>query len=131
MPNCIESKIYILRHRKVMLSSDLAGLYDVQPKALMQAVKRNASRFPSDFLSQLNQSEVQILKSQFVTSSWGGSRRARPYACTEQGIAILSSVLRSERAVQVNIAIVRAFVHLRTLLATHEELRQMIEQNGT
>jgi len=111
-----------------MLSSDLAILYAVRPKVLMQAVKRNASRFPADFMFQLTQTEAHNLKSQFVTSSWGGPRRARPYAFTKQGVAMLSSVLRSPRAVHVNIAIMRAFVQLRSLLATHEELRQKIEQ---
>ena len=93
----------------------------------MQAVKRNESRFPEDFLFQLNSEEMKNLKSQSVTSSWGGARRARPYAFTEQGVAMLSSVLRSDRAVQVNIAIMRAFVQLRSMLATHEELRRKIE----
>jgi hypothetical protein len=93
----------------------------------VQAVKRNESRFPEDFLFQLNSQEMKNLKSQSVTSSWGGARRARPYAFTEQGVAMLSSVLRSDRAVQVNIAIMRAFVQLRSMLATHEELRRKIE----
>ena len=124
----ISRKIFILRGQKIMLSSDLAILYAVRPKVLMQAVKRNASRFPADFMFQLTQTEAHNLKSQFVTSSWGGPRRARPYAFTEQGVAMLSSVLRSPRAVHVNIAIMRAFVQLRSLLATHEELRQKIEE---
>lgn len=124
----ISREIYILRGQKVMLSSALANLYAVQVKALMQAVRRNASRFPADFMFQLTSTELRNLKSQFVTSSWGGPRRARPYAFTEQGIAMLSSVLRSQRAVHVNIAIMRAFVQLRSLLATHEELRRKIEE---
>jgi ORF6N domain-containing protein len=127
VPGRIESKIQIIRSQKVMLSFDLAILYQVQPKVLLQAVKRNASRFPSDFMFQLRRPEALNLKSQFVTSSWGGPRRALPYAFTEQGIAMLSSVLHSERAVQVNVAIMRAFVHLRSMLTTHEELRQKIE----
>ena len=123
----IEQKIHFLRGQKVILSSDLALLYSVPVKALVQAVKRNESRFPEDFLFQLNSEEMKNLKSQIVTSSWGGARRARPYAFTEQGVAMLSSVLRSDRAVQVNIAIMRAFVQLRSMLATHEELRRKIE----
>jgi hypothetical protein len=94
----------------------------------VQAVKRNKTRFPEDFMFQLDSEEVKNLKSQIVTSSWGGARRARPYAFTEQGVAMLSSILRSDRAVQVNIAIMRAFVQLRSMLATHEELRRKIEK---
>src|SRR5271157_5725237 len=124
----IEQKIHFLRGHKVILSSDLALLYSVPVKALVQAVMRNESRFPADFLFQLDPEEVKNLKSQTVTSSWGGARRARPYAFTEQGVAMLSSVLRSDRAVQVNIAIMRAFVQLRSMLATHEELRRKIEE---
>ncbi len=90
-----------------MLSTDLAKLYGVEPKVLMQAVKRNIERFPADFMFLLSNEEFSILKSQFVTSSWGGIRRANPYAFTEQGVAMLSSVLRSSRAVQVNIEISR------------------------
>jgi hypothetical protein len=127
-PSRIESKIFIVRGQKVMVSSDLAILYQVQPKALIQAVKRNSSRFPSDFMFQLTRNEARKLKSQFVTSTWGGARRALPYAFTEQGVAMLSSVLRSERAVQVNIAIMRAFLQLRALLATHEDLRRKIDE---
>ena len=127
-PGRIESKIYILRGQKIMLSPDLAALYQVQPRALMQAVKRNAARFPADFMFQLKRKEAQNLKSQIVISSWGGARRAFPYAFTEQGIAMLSSVLHSERAVQVNIVIMRAFVQLRAMLATHEDLRRKIDE---
>jgi len=83
-----------------MLSTDLATLYNVEPRILIQAVKRNLERFPRDFMFQLNKKEFEILKSQFVISSWGGMRRARPYAFTEQGVAMLSSVLRSKRAIQ-------------------------------
>ena len=124
----IEQKIHFLRGQKVILSSDLALLYCVPVKALVQAVKRNKTRFPEDFMFQLDSEEVKNLKSQIVTSSWGGARRARPYAFTEQGVAMLSSVLRSDRAVQVNIAIMRAFVQPRSMLATHEELRRKIEE---
>jgi len=124
----IEHKIHFLRTQKVMLSFDLAPLYAVPVRALVQAVKRNASRFPTDFMFQLSSQELKVLKSQSVISTWGGARRSRPYAFTEQGVAMLSSVLRGERAVQVNIAIMRAFVHLRTMMATHEDLRRRIEQ---
>ncbi len=118
----IESRIFLIRGQKVMLSGHLAELYGVETKVLIQAVKRNRERFPEDFIFQLNHEEYQNLKSQFVTSSWGGIRRANPYAFTEQGVAMLSSVLRSKRAVQVNIAIMRAFVKLREILSTHKEL---------
>ena len=107
-----------------MLSQDLAILYGVPVKVLNQAVKRNTMRFPVDFMFQLKAEELANLKSQFVTSSWGGPRRARPYAFTEQGVAMLSSVLKSERAVKVNIAIMRAFVRLRQTLETNRELAQ-------
>jgi hypothetical protein len=120
----IESKILLIRGQKVMLSTHLAELYDVEPRALVQAVKRNADRFPADFMFQLNSAEFQHLKSQIVTSSWGGLRRATPYAFTEQGVAMLSSVLKSQRAIQVNIAIIRAFVRLRQVLAEHQELAE-------
>ena len=123
----IQRKIHIIRGQKVMLSTDLAALYRVQPRALVQAVRRNINRFPRDFMFQLSPAETRNLKSQFVISSWGG-QRAAPFAFTEQGIAMLSSVLRSERAVKANIAIMRAFVRLREMLVTHEELRQKIEQ---
>ncbi len=98
----IERHVLLIRREKVLLSGDLARLYGVEPKALIQAVKRNIDRFPDDFMFQLTDEEVVNLKSQFVTSSWGGARRANPYAFTEQGIAMLSSVLRSDRAVQVD-----------------------------
>jgi hypothetical protein len=105
-----------------LLAQQLAELYDVPVKVLIQAVKRNQARFPHDFAFQLTRQEFANLKSQFVTSSWGGLRRALPYSFTEQGVAMLSSVLRSDRAVQVNVAITRAFVSLRRLLATNEDL---------
>ncbi|MEK6678279.1 MAG: ORF6N domain-containing protein [Nitrospirota bacterium] len=117
----IEGKIFMTRGHKVMLSTDLAELYGVEPRVLVQAVKRNTERFPADFMFQLTNQEVISLKSQFVISSWGGSR-ANPYAFTEQGVAMLSSVLRTKRAVQANIAIMRAFVKLREILSTHKEL---------
>jgi hypothetical protein len=118
----IETKILILRGQKVLLSAHLAELYGVQPKVLIQAVKRNAERFPSDFMFQLSDEEFAILKSQIVTSSWGGRRRAAPYAFTEQGVAMLSTVLRSRRAVLVNIEIMRTFVRLRQLMAGNADL---------
>src|SRR6266404_997748 len=110
----IEQRIYLIRDKKVMLSNDLAELYQVEVRTLVQAVKRNKDRFPADFMFQLNAKEFQNLKSQIVISSWGGVRRA-PYAFTEQGVAMLSSVLRSKRAIQVNVAIMRAFVKLRAI----------------
>ena len=122
----IERKIYLIRGEKVMLSSDLAELYGVEPKVLIQAVKRNIERFPEDFMFHLSNKEFSNLKSQIVTSSWGG-RRYLPYAFTEQGVAMLSSVLRSRQAVQVNIAIMRTFVKLRELLLTHKELSHKLE----
>ncbi|OIO33806.1 MAG: hypothetical protein AUJ70_02540 [Candidatus Omnitrophica bacterium CG1_02_40_15] len=118
----IEPKIFMIRGHKVMLSTHLAELYEVEPKVLIQAVKRNIERFPKDFMFLLTKKEVMNLKSQFVTSSWGGIRRANPYAFTEQGVAMLSSVLRSKRAIQVNIAIMRAFVKLRQILSMNKAL---------
>jgi hypothetical protein len=106
----------------------LAELYEVEPRALVQAVKRNIERFPPDFIFQLSKVEFQNLKSQIVTSNWGGLRRAAPYAFTEQGVAMLSSVLNSRRAVQVNIEIMRAFVRLRELMATHKDLVRRLNE---
>ncbi|HEX4593218.1 MAG TPA: ORF6N domain-containing protein [Bryobacteraceae bacterium] len=122
----VERHIFVIRGHKVMVDSDLAELYRVPTKVFNQAVKRNLKRFPSDFMFRLSRKEMEILRSQIVTSSWGG-RRNSPYAFTEQGVAMLSSVLNSERAVQVNIAIMRAFVKLREILATHRELAEKIE----
>jgi len=119
----IERRIYLLRGLKVMLSGDLAAMYSVPHRVMMQSVKRNIERFPTDFMFQLSQVELANLKSQFVTSSWGGIRK-RPYAFTEQGVAMLSGVLRSKRAVQVNVAIMRAFVKLREILSAHKELSE-------
>ena len=124
----IENKIFLIRGQKVMLSTHLAELYSVQPKALIQAVKRNIQRFPEDFMFQLSQEELSNLKSQIVTSSWGGLRRANPYAFTEQGVAMLSSVLKSKRAVAVNIAIMRAFVKLREILQMNKELSYKLDE---
>ncbi len=122
----VEARIYFIRGQKVMLSTDLAELYEVEPRALVQAVKRNLERFPEDFMFQLSAEEFIDLKSQIVTSSWGGMRRAAPYAFTEQGVAMLSSVLRSERAIHVNIEIMRAFVRLRLMLASNAELARKL-----
>jgi phage regulator Rha-like protein len=124
----IEKLIFIVRGQKVMLSTHLAELYEVEPRVLIQAVKRNIDRFPSDFMFVLTYQEFANLKSQFVISSWGGMRRANPYAFTEQGVAMLSSVLRSKRAVQVNIEIMRAFVRLREMLSTHKELARKLKE---
>jgi hypothetical protein len=124
----IEDRILLIRLQKVMLSTDLAELYAVEPKVLVQAVKRNMRRFPPDFLFQLTYQEARNLKSQIVTSSWGGMRRSLPYAFTEQGVAMLSSILRSPRAIQVNIEIMRAFVRLRHLLSSNAELALRLEK---
>jgi hypothetical protein len=122
----IVRSIRIARGHRVVLDADIAALYGVSTKALVQAVKRNRSRFPSDFLFQLSAGEFSNLKSQSVTSrSWGG-RRSRPYAFTEQGVAMLSSVLRSQRAVQVNIAIMRAFVQLRQSSTSYSDLARRL-----
>lgn len=123
----IERLIILVRGHKVMLDADLAELYGVQTKALNQAVKRNQSRFPSDFMFQLDQGEFENLRSQFVTSSQWGGRRIPPYVFTEQGVAMLSSVLKSERAVHVNIEIMRTFVRLRQLLASNAKLARKLE----
>ena len=117
----IQSGIFIVRGYKIMLSYQLAELYVVEPRVLMQAVKRNMSRFPADFMFQLTSSEFRSLKSQIVISSWGGSRTP-PYAFTEQGVAMLSGVLHSRLAIQVNIRIMRVFVHLRKMIANHKEM---------
>jgi hypothetical protein len=124
----IERSILLIRGQKVMLDSDLASLYGVETRALVQAVQRNLDRFPDDFMFQLTRDEFDDLRSQTVTSSpgWGG-RRYPPYAFTEQGVAMLSSVLRSKRAVQVNVEIMRAFVRLRRLLAEHAELARKLD----
>jgi len=123
----IVSAIHLIRGHKVMLDADLATLYEVETKVLNQAVRRNIDRFPGDFAFRLSRNEFAILRSQTVTSRWGG-RRYPPYAFTEQGVAMLSSVLRSKRAVDVNIEIMRAFVHLRRLLATHEDLADKLNK---
>jgi hypothetical protein len=122
----IEKKILVIRGHKVMIDRDLADMYGVKAKVLIQSVKRNIKRFPDDFMFQLTKDESLILRSQFVTSSWGG-RRTLPYAFTEQGVAMLSSVLHSEKAIKVNIAIMRAFVKLRQFAISHAELARKLK----
>ena len=125
----IEKRILLLRGQKVMLDKDLADLYGVKIKVFNQAVKRNAIRFPSDFMFQLTREEDAALRSQFVTLKPGRGRHRKylPYAFTEQGVAMLSSVLRSERAIQVNVEIMRTFVRLREWMATHKNLARKLE----
>lgn len=125
----VERRIYLIRDQKVMLDSDLADLYEVETRALIQGVKRNRDRFPEDFMFQLGPEETKSLRSQFVMSNNGrGGRRTQPYVFTQEGVAMLSSVLNSKRAVQVNIAIMRAFVRLREVLATHKDLAAEMEK---
>jgi phage regulator Rha-like protein len=125
----IERKIYLIRGHKVMLDNDLAELYGVPTRRLNEQVRRNMTRFPADFMFQLTTEEAENLRSQFATSSSvHGGRRYLPYAFTEQGVAMLSSVLNSDRAVQVNIAIMRAFVKLREMLSTNKELAHKLAQ---
>jgi hypothetical protein len=123
----IEQKIYVIRGLKVMLDSDLAHLYRVPTFRLNEAVKRNKGRFPDDFMFQLTQVEADFLRSQFAMSKGRGGRRTLPYAFTEHGVVMLSSVLNSDRAMQMNILIVRAFVKLRQMLATHKDLARKIK----
>jgi hypothetical protein len=118
----IANKIYFIRNQKVMLDRDLAILYGIETKVLNQAVKRNMSRFPEDFMFQLTEIEFQNLKSQIVTSSWGGTRKL-PYAFTEHGVLMLSSVLKSDKAIQVNIQIMRIFTKVRQMLLDTTELK--------
>jgi hypothetical protein len=128
-PKVIEKMIYIVCGQKVMLDSDLAELYEVDTKVLNQAVKRNAKRFPEDFMFQLSNQEFTNLRSQFVTSSEGyGGRRYLPRVFTEQGVAMLSSVLKSERAVMVNISIMRIFVKIRSILNSDETLSERLHK---
>jgi ORF6N domain len=125
----IERAILLIRGQKVMLDADLAALYGVSTKQLLQSVKRNRERFPDDFAFVLTGKEFAILRSQIVTSSssWGG-RRTAPWVFTQEGIAMLSSVLRSERAIQVNIEIMRAFVRLREIMANHADLARRLDE---
>ena len=122
----IESKIYTVRGMQVMIDEDLAGLYGVETRVLNQAVKRNIERFPQSFCFQLTESSLENLKSQIVTSSWGG-RRTLPYVFTEQGVAMLSAVLKSERAVKMSIQIMNAFVAMRRFLSTNAQVFQRLD----
>jgi len=124
----IEKRFLLIRGQKVMIDSDLSELYGVTTKRLNEQVKRNKDRFPNDFMFQLRKEEFNNLKSHFVISSWGGIRRATPYAFTEQGIAMLSSVLNSQQAIQVNIQIMRTFVKIREYLSTHKVLAQKLKE---
>lgn len=127
LPEVIESKIYLIRNQKVMLDFDLAALYGATTKSLNQAVKRNRKRFPDDFMFKLRRKEITGLRSQFVTLKEKNSPRYLPYAFTEQGVAMLSSVLNSDRAIQVNIEIMRTFTKLRLMLSEHKDLLRKIE----
>jgi hypothetical protein len=122
----IINKIYIIRDKKVMIDRDLAELYGVDTRVLNQTVKRNLKRFPDDFMFQLTDEEFRNLRSQIVTSSWGGSR-FRPMVFTEQGVAMLSSVLNSERAISVNIQIIRVFTRMRAMIESHKEILKKLE----
>jgi len=122
----IQKSIFLIRGQKVLLDMDLAEFYGVETRSLIQALKRNIERFPSDFVFQLDQDEFDSLRSQIVISKGKGGRRYLPYAFTEQGVAMLSSVLRSKRAIQVNVAIMRTFVKLREILLTHKELAHQL-----
>ncbi len=124
----IEKRIFVVRERQVMLDEDLADLYGVETKRLIQQVKRNLKRFPEDFMFQLSRSEAAALRSQIATSNEGrGGRRYAPYVFTEQGVAMLSGVLRSDRAIAVNIEIMRAFVELRRLAISYAALQERLE----
>lgn len=122
----IQSKIYEIRGNRVMLDFDLAGLYEVETRVLNQAVKRNIKRFPSDFMFQLTNREFDNLMSQIVISSWGGTRKL-PYAFTEHGVTMPASILRSEKATEINIQIVRAFIALRQYAIGYAELNRKLE----
>jgi phage regulator Rha-like protein len=126
----IERRIYLIRGQKVMIDTDLAELYQVETRVLNQAIRRNLDRFPGDFMFQLSPEEAAALRSQFVTLDKGRGRYSKyaPLAFTEHGVAMLSSVLRSKRAVQMNILIVRAFVRMRELLASHKDLAARVEK---
>jgi ORF6N domain len=121
----IENKILLIRGKRVMLDRDLAALYGVETRQLTRQVRRNKDRFPQDFMFQLSLEELQNLKCQFGTSSWGGTRKP-PYVFTEHGILMLSSVLNSKRAIQVNIAIMRVFVRIKEMIVTHKDLEQKL-----
>jgi len=123
----IKNKIHEIRGHKVMLDFDLAELYNIENKALKQAVRRNTNRFPNDFMFELSEKEFQSLRSQIVTSNRGGSRYM-PFAFTEQGIAMLSSILNSDKAIEINIAIMRTFVTIRQFTLSYAELKTRIEE---
>ncbi len=123
----IMNKIYLIRGQKVMIDRDLADLYQVETKRLNEQVKRNIKRFPKDFMFQLTQQEFENLKSQFATSSWGGIRKM-PFAFTEHGVLMLSSILNSDRAIDVSIRIMRVFTQIRQMLIDNTELRLAIEE---
>ena len=123
----ISSKIYLIRNEKVLIDSDLAELYGVETKTLKRAVRRHKDRFPNDFMFELSKEEFDNLRYQSGSSSWGG-RRYPPYAFTEQGVAMLSSVLNSERAIKVNIAIMRAFVKMREYLQSNDKLARKLKE---
>ena len=124
--NEITQRIFTIRGVKVMLDRDLADLYEVETKRLKEQVKRNIDRFPKDFMFELTNQEFRNLRSQFATSSWGGPRYV-PMAFTEQGVAMLSSVLHSKKSIQINVQIMRAFVQLRHLVIDHAELKRELE----
>ncbi|HEX6780504.1 MAG TPA: ORF6N domain-containing protein [Solirubrobacterales bacterium] len=125
----IEKRIFVIRDRQVMLDEDLADLYGVETKRLVEQVKRNLGRFPEDFMFQLGKEEAAVLRSQIATSNTGrGGRRYAPYVFTEQGVAMLSSVLRSKRAIAVNIEIMRAFVELRRVASSYAAIEKRLEQ---
>lgn len=124
----IFASILLLRNQKIMLDSDIAKLYGVETKVLNQAVKRNLERFPNDFMFQLTKNEWENLKSQSVTSSQWGGRRTPPYAFTEQGVAMLSSVLKSEQAIKINIAIMRVFIKIRQFAVNYSDLLSKIDE---
>lgn len=123
----IQNKIYEIRGQKVMLDFDLAALYEVETKRLKEAVKRNINRFPSDFMFQLSKNEFESLRSQIATSKRGGTRYL-PYAFTEQGVAMLSSVLNSDKAIEVNIAIMRTFILIRQYALNYKELQEKLKK---
>ncbi len=136
MPNLIaeekiEKKIFLIREKKVMLDKDLAELYGVETKVLNQAVKRNHERFPEDFMLKLTKEETYSLRSQIVTLKQGQHIKYLPYAFTEQGVAMLSSILKSKKAIMVNILIMRAFTRLKRLTSTHKELAKKLNELET
>jgi hypothetical protein len=122
----IMNKIYMIRGHKIMIGSDLAHLYGVETKRINEQVKRNLERFPNDFMFQLSENEQEILKSQIATSRWGGKRKPS-YAFTEHGVLMLSSVLNSKKAIEVNIQIIRIFIRVRQMLTDNSELRLTIQ----